>query len=420
MAAPLTPGRKPKVLFFSEAVTLAHVARPAVLGGYLDATRYDIHMAQHPRYRALLGELPVTFHDLDSIEPGQFMQALANGDPVYSEQTLREYVEADSALIGAVQPDVIVGDFRISLQVSARLAGVPFITITNAYWSDHVRQRYVVPDLPFTRWLGPRVGQSVFSLVRPVAFALHCRPMNAVRRHYGLPAIGSSLQRVYTEADYTLYADAQELFDMHRLPSGHRFIGPVVWSPSAPQPQWWDALDDRPRVYVTLGSSGQASLLPKVIEAFDGVPVNVLVSTAGAPLPGVLPPNVYAAPYLDGTATVAGAALVVCNGGSPTTQQALTRAVPVIGLASNLDQYLNMSMVERQGAGVCLRAGHTSAVALRAAIDRVLDDPEFAAHAAQLAGVFDRYDSASLFSGVIDEALNVTANPAAEPVAVRS
>jgi hypothetical protein len=64
--------------------------------------------------------------------------------------------------------------------------------------------------------------------------------------------------------------------------------------------------------------------------------------------------------------------LVICNGGSPTSQQALAAGVPIIGLATNLDQFLNMAAIESAGAGVVLRADRFSANMLRAHVRRLL------------------------------------------------
>ena len=41
----------------------------------------------------------------------------------------------DLELIRRIEPDVVVGDFRLSLAVSAPMAGVPYIALANAYWS---------------------------------------------------------------------------------------------------------------------------------------------------------------------------------------------------------------------------------------------------------------------------------------------
>jgi UDP:flavonoid glycosyltransferase YjiC (YdhE family) len=52
--------------------------------------------------------------------------------------------------------------------------------------------------------------------------------------------------------------------------------------------------------------------------------------------------------------------MVVCNGGSPTVYQAFAAGIPVLGIPSNLDQYLMMDYVQRYGAGNWLRAAEAS------------------------------------------------------------
>ncbi|MFT4517693.1 MAG: UDP:flavonoid glycosyltransferase YjiC (YdhE family) [Halioglobus sp.] len=408
MPEPTQQAIKTRILFFCEAVTLAHVARPIVLANALDGEQFDIHVAQHPRYRSLLGEAFYTEHEIDSISPPQFNQALADGTPLYDESTLNAYVEEDLALIAKVQPDIIVGDFRISLGVSAELAGVPLIALSNAYWSPYCRGKYVVPDIPLTRILGPTLGQWLFTLARPVAFALHCGPMKKLRKRRGLPSLGFNLKAVYTHADYTLYADAPGLYDMDPLPENHRFIGPVIWSPQYPRPDWWAELpSDRPIVYITLGSSGPPELLPELLAAVGQLEVTAIVSTAGAAFPkeGTLTTadNIYLAPYLSGEEAVQLASLVICNGGSPTTHQALVEGVPVIGVASNMDQYLNMAMIEKQEAGRCVRGASCTADALAREVLLLLEEPRYAEAAQALAVKLRAADAAAEFCKLVDQ-----------------
>src|SRR5262245_25100230 len=127
--------RRKRILFVAEAVTLAHVARPVYLARGLDAARYDVHLACDGRYDRLLGELPFARHPLHSISGEQFLRALDQGSPLYDAATLDAYVQEDVALLKALAPDVVVGDFRLSLAVSARLTNTPYATISNAYWS---------------------------------------------------------------------------------------------------------------------------------------------------------------------------------------------------------------------------------------------------------------------------------------------
>ncbi|MAT91602.1 MAG: glycosyl transferase family 1 [Halioglobus sp.] len=398
------PGGRVRVLFIAEAVTLAHVARPAALAAALDPARYELHFAHCPRYRDLLGQLPGQEHTLESISPAQFNAALARGAPLYDLDTLDAYVAADRALLQRLRPDVVVGDFRLSLAVSARLAGVPHVALANACWSPYVRQRYPVPDLPLSRALGPRLAQPLFSLGRPLAFAAHCLPMRALCRRHGLPAPGLDLRRVYSAGDYTLYADLPGLYDMAPLPDTHRFIGPVAWSPAGVKPGWWDEVPaDLPAVYVTPGSSGAADLLPPVLAALADLPLVALVATAGAALPHTLPRNVFAAPFLPGEDAARRAAVVVCNGGSPTTHQALARGRPVLGIPGNLDQHLNMRTLTRAGAGLALRAERLDAHAVAASLRRLLEQPRFGERAAQLAADMARCQGAQRFCQFMDD-----------------
>ena len=99
--------------------------------------------------------------------------------------------------------------------------------------------------------------------------------------------------------------------------------------------------------------------------------------------------------------------LVICNGGSPSTHQALTQGVPVIGVANNLDQYLNMAAIVKAGAGQLLRAGTCDSRALVKAINEMLSDSSCRTAARELAERLARYDSADRFTHIINEICDV-------------
>lgn len=395
---------KKKVLFVAEAVTLAHMARPMVLAGSLNQERYDITLAADARYDFLFPETRMRRLPLDSISSSQFMQALAKGAPVYDDKTLKSYVDEDLRLIDQVRPDLIVGDFRLSLSVSARLMKVPYATVTNAYWSPYAEQAYPVPELPVVKLLGVGLGQRMFNLVRPLAFRLHARPLNNVRRYFGLPSLEADLRRVYTDADQTLYADIPGLVSTAPMPATHRFLGPVIWSPDCGLPAWWGDLDATcPVVYVTPGSSGNSAILPTIIEALATLPVQVIVAATRGIEGSILPPNVHVADYLPGASAAAIASLVICNGGSPTAYQALTNGCPVIGIPSNLDQYLNMTSLEKHGLGLLLRSDRLSVGQLQAAVHQLLSDRTYSQNVGRMQAVFSEWQADRVFPAIIDE-----------------
>ena len=392
-----------RVLLVGEAVTLAHVARPIALARKLVARGYRPILAADPRFAALCPAGEWDTKEIRSIPSADFLRALARGKPVYDLATLERYVEDDLALLQAVSPAVVIGDFRISLAVSARLSGVPYINITNAYWSPYARPRWQAPTMPWSRHVPASLDDWVFRIARPLAFRLHARPMQALARRHGLPHAGGELRHVYTEGDLTLYADSPALVATYDRPSTHRYLGLVDWAPSVPMPPWWDALPTAARpVYVTLGSSGDVAKLPQVLAGLARLDCPVVVATAGASVPTSLPAHVHLADYLPGDIVARQSRLVVCNGGSPTSHQALLAGVPVLGIPDNLDQVLNMSYLQQAGVGDWLRPRDISADSIEGLARRLLADPQLAARAASLGAAEKSRD----ITGTLEEAIS--------------
>lgn len=367
------PDRK-RILFIAEAVTLAHVARPAVLFNAVDRTRYQPYLACDPGSHRFLDVAPEELLPIHSIPGRLFAQRLLLGRPVYDVATLQEYVDADLELIRRVRPHLIVGDFRLSLSASARLAGIPYAGITNAYWSPWASDRSLpLPVLPWTKHAPLNLLQLAFDLFGHWLLADHCEPLNRVRAQRGLAPLKADLRVIYTDADHVLYADTPKLFPTVGAPPNHHYVGPLLWSPPVALPEWWDEVSwDRPVVYVTMGSSGIADMLPLVFDALADADVTVIAASAGATVPAGGWANVRHAAYLPGTQAAARASLVICNGGSPTSQQALAAGVPVLGICSNADQLLNMRGLVRAGLGTMMRADRISRRRLRDAIAKTM------------------------------------------------
>ena len=395
----------------AEMVTLAHLARPLSLLQTAQAGGWDCVLACAEHGRRFLGSASGTWRPLTSLDPATFSQRLNKGRPVYTAAELSAQVQDDLSVIEAVQPALVIGDFRLSLSVSARLSGVPYATVTNTYWSPHaLDQAVVLPVLPWTRYAPLGLAQQVFDRIHPKVFAQHCRPLNAVRQSYGLRALAPDLREVYTDADYVLCADAPSLFPLRAGATNHWPLGPVLWSPPVPVPSWWEQLPtDRPLVYVTLGSSGNAGLLAGVIDALATLDVTVIVATAGAVLPPRRWPRVWACDFLPGNIAAARAALVVCNGGSPTSQQAVNAGVPVLGICGNMDQFLNMRGLARAGLGLALRADRLSGPRLaRAAATLINSDRQ---RAAQRAALHSGPDYQQRFLAFLDAACPLAGRP---------
>lgn len=377
---------KKRILFFAEAVTLAHVARPIALASALNPADYECAIACDPRYARFLSPGNWRNIEIHSISSQQFLKALSTGNPHHDYEVLSGYMQEDLRVIEEYQPDLVVGDFRISLAVSSRVAGVPYAAIANAYWSPYFAGPALpVPVLPFTRWLPIPVAQALFTAAQPLAMRRHCAGINRLRRENGLHSVGGDLHRAYTDADYNLYPDVPELFPMGELPSSHSFIGPVLWAPHDAVPIWWDELQPAPPlIYLTLGSSGHASLLQLALDALATLPVQIIASTAGGPMPARIPANARVTDYLPGTEAATRSALMICNAGSLSCQQALAAGIPVLGIAINIDQFLNMAAIADAGAGILLRSDRISVEKIRRAVQQILATASFARAASRL------------------------------------
>ena len=285
-----------------------------------------------------------------------------------------------------------------------RLAQIPYVNLTNAYWSPLARGRQLVPEFAWVRLLGVPIAQALFRAFQRVGYMHHAVPINRVRRKHGLPGIGNDFRAALMDGDVTCFADWPEIVPPAPLPAGQHFIGPVPWSPTVALPPWWEqrvhGVRQRPLVYLTLGSSGPRNALQEVLDGLTGLPADVIASTAG-PMGGLrVPANVQVAELLPGDAACAAADLVVCNGGSPGTYQALGHGKPVIGVATNMDQFLNMAAVEDVGCGRLVRSRSATAAVYRRLVPALLGDHALLARAAAMARPLSADDVGDRFSSV--------------------
>jgi UDP:flavonoid glycosyltransferase YjiC (YdhE family) len=402
-----------RVLFVAEAVSLAQVVRLVTLARALDARRYEVHFASAQFQDLVFGAPDLAHfvrHQIASLPAAVVDRRVARGLRPYGTRTLARYLREELDLFDAVRPDLVVGDLRLSLTVSAPLARVPHACLINAYWSPYAeRDGFPLPDHPIVRLLGVARAARHFPVAQPFVFRHFARPVNALRRAHGLPEIGGLLE-VLTHGDHTLYADVPGLAPTRGLPPHHRYLGYVPWSPPIAPPVWWDRLDPgRPIVYVTLGSSGRVERLPLVVEAAASLGCQVVVATAGRAALETRSPDIYVTDYLPGDLAARRASVVVSNGGSTTGYQALAEGRPVLGVAFNLDQYLAMQAIERFGAGLPLRAGALTRRDVTGGLERLLGEPSFFARARAAREELTRWDAGARFRDFVEQTLGAGA-----------
>src|ERR1700704_2537236 len=114
-----------KILFFAEGITMTHFVRPAALAETLDPAEWDVYFWTPRRYHPLLRQSFTQLGELETMEPATFLDRLARGDPAYPAEVLHRYVLDELRILDEIRPDLVIGDFRLSLCVSAPLRKTP-------------------------------------------------------------------------------------------------------------------------------------------------------------------------------------------------------------------------------------------------------------------------------------------------------
>lgn len=388
------------ILFIGEAVSLAHVARPLVLAQSLDPRQYDIHFACDPCYKSFVSSLPhIKYWPIRSIQGKIFVKAADRGNFVLQKKDIEFYVRQEQELFENIRPCLIVGDLRHTLSISAELSHITYAALANAYWSPYRNLGFnPVPKLP-ANTISKRILDKIMFWKQRSASA----SINNVRKKYGLSVLKGYCD-LATRGDYTLYTEPPGFIQMLPMPDSHFFIGPVIWSPDNSRPSWWKTWNpDLPLIYITFGSTGAVKWLQEIVRTLQELPVTIVVATAGRTQLKDTGPNVYSADYLPGMELCKLASVVVFNGGSATGYQALNQGTPVVGIWSNIDQYLSMMTIERAGAGVACSVSDYEPQKIRRTVSAMLEGPSYQASAGKIAEKFKSYDACQQFRNFVQK-----------------
>jgi MGT family glycosyltransferase len=212
---------------------------------------------------------------------------------------------------------------------------------------------------------------------------------NTARAALGLEPLHHLIDQ-FRAADAELLATSRAFdFPCSELPERVRYVGPQLADPAWAR-KWtspWPKSDRRPLVAVSFSTTFQnhAAVLQKVLDALAPLPVKVLVTLGGAIKPGELNPAencvlVESAPHSE---VMREAAFVVNHGGHGTVMRALVSRAAMLVIPHGRDQNDNAVRVTERGAGLSLMPD-APVEAIRAACQRLLDEPSFRRAAKEL------------------------------------
>ena len=162
------------------------------------------------------------------------------------------------------------------------------------------------------------------------------------------------------------------------LPSDHRFVGPLVRTeelPDALRP-WLDRSDERPYVYVALGTflSHRVDVLARIAGALRhiGARAAIAVGATATHELGPIPDDWIVAPTLPQVAMLRGADVAIHHGGNNSVQESLAAGVRQLVLPMSTDQFANAADLERTGAAVVAPPNDATSADLAAMVAALL------------------------------------------------
>ncbi|MEN8182980.1 MAG: nucleotide disphospho-sugar-binding domain-containing protein [Myxococcota bacterium] len=351
------------VLFAPASNVLFHVGRSVVLAREMSRRGHRSVLAGTERYLRdpvveATAESEIAL--LPDFDPTTAMELLRSIHRVPDRRLVESLIEAELGLLETLRPDLVVADFRPTLAISARLCGIPIASLLLSHWLPHYAEN---PEwIPRTyaagalgrRLLGERIGRRVAAPVFRAIIRHKSTPFRAAARARGLPA--PPLLWDYLQGDLNLLTDVEALA-VGELPPHTRRVGPILWEPDSPLPEWWSRLErDRPVIFVNYGSTAHPELFRRTFEELGGSPWRVVVATCDQVEPDAfpIPENFFVERYLPIEQMVRRADLVIHHGGAGTFQQTLRAGTPGLVVATHWDQEFSGFLSEREDLGLFL------------------------------------------------------------------
>jgi MGT family glycosyltransferase len=254
------------------------------------------------------------------------------------------------------------------------------------------------PGLPSPRNFRTRLlAKAVTRLGDVLAIGVR-RHVNKVRASHGLAPMESSVNAHMTRLPLYLIPSVREIdYDRHDLPQSVQYVGPCVWNKSedAPAPAWLDELPtDRPWVHVTEGTAHfqDPVVLRAAARGLADLPMQVILTTGSQRDPaeldlGPIAPNIRVERWVSHSDLLPRCSVLVTTGGAGTVLTALQLGIPLIIVPTHWDKPDNARRVMEAGAGLRLTPRRCTYDGLRAAVERVLNEPSYRRNARRVAEI---------------------------------
>jgi UDP:flavonoid glycosyltransferase YjiC (YdhE family) len=353
---------------------------------------HEVVVETWERWRAPVEEVGLRF---TAAEEYQTFPPPASGSA--EQASAAEAALALAPLFEDFRPDVVVSDIlTVAPALAAERAGVPRATLIPHVYPVHE------PGMPFFAFGArpPRtpVGRAAWRASQPLLLSglrRGRRELNQMRAAVGLAPTQGFHGGISSEL--ALVATLPQLEYPRRWPAHVRVTGPMDFELPYGAIELPEGEEPLVLVAPSTAQDPELQLVRAALEALEGEPVRVVVTTnrpGSAGLLPQLPPNIVVVDWLSYSQVMPEAALVVCHGGHGTVARALGAGAPLLCCPHVGDMAENGARVAWAGAGLMLPWRLLGAGSLRVVTRRILDDPEFTGRAAEIAAWARQNDGA--------------------------
>jgi len=314
----------------------------------------------------------------------------------------RELIKGEIKAYKEIQPDIVLHGFWPIAGLARRMMekeipGICFVPLplTEAFLD-------VIPDVPEQikplSLLPYKIRIGIFR--RMPKFIKKRIPLlrqkNIRDAAYELGWKGEPLLNLFSllKSDLTLVNDLPDYYDQSFLPKNVMFTGPIFSRSESNEPvspqirEVFDPNNGNPKIYCTLGSSGTKKQLLEIIKVFaegKGLEWNAVVLSPASVCPieeartalGGRKGVYITDEFIPAQKVNALADVVICHGGQGTIQTALASGTPIVGVAMQQEQFINLCNVSLYGAAIRIPLSKWNAKNIRESVNRIISDKNF-------------------------------------------
>ena len=314
----------------------------------------------------------------------------------------KQLIEGEVAAFKELQPDVVLYGFwpmagLAYRMLEKRVLGISYLPLplTTEKFLE------LVTDIPEHVPLLSRLPQEMRQIIlrhAPLFIKKRLPPLRQPNILWAASRLGWSGKVVnifdLLQADLTIVNDIPDYYQHVEFPKSIAFSGPLFSQPINGEDleigikDIFNKDNQKTKIFCTLGSSGTKDLLLEIVKVFtdgeglewDAVilsPISVCPINEARQAAGNRPGLYITESFVPARKANALADLVICHGGQGTIQTALSCGTPLVGVAAQSEQFINLRNIELQGAAIRIPTHEWQAHNIRNVVSMMIASDRF-------------------------------------------